>query len=61
MHQRNLFERVLEQTLFKSRWLLAPFYLGLVVSLLLLLAAFVSELLHAIPAALNLQQSIPST
>ena len=54
MHQRNLFERVLEQTLFKSRWLLAPFYLGLVVSLLLLLAAFVSELLHAIPAAFNL-------
>jgi uncharacterized protein (TIGR00645 family) len=54
MHQRNLLERVLEQTLFKSRWLLAPFYLGLVVSLLLLLAAFVSELLHAIPAAFNL-------
>lgn len=54
MHQRNLLERALEQTLFKSRWLLAPFYLGLVVSLLLLLAAFVSELLHAIPAAFSL-------
>ena len=49
MHQRNLIERVLEQTLFKSRWLLAPFYLGLVVSLLMLLAAFVAELLHAFP------------
>jgi len=54
MHQRNLVERVLEQTMFKSRWLLAPFYLGLVVSLLLLLAAFIAELLHAIPAGLNL-------
>ncbi len=54
MHQRNLLERVLEQILFKSRWLLAPFYLGLVVSLLLLLAAFVAELLHAIPMAFNL-------
>ena len=54
MHQRNLVERVLEQTLFKSRWLLAPFYLGLVVSLLLLLAAFIAELLHAIPSGLNL-------
>ena len=59
MHQRNLFERVLEQTLFKSRWLLAPFYLGLVVSLLLLLAAFMSELLHAIPVAFNLADLDP--
>ena len=59
MHQRNLFETVLEQTLFKSRWLLAPFYLGLAVSLLLLLAAFVSELLHAIPQAMDLQHVDP--
>ncbi len=51
MHQRNLLERVLEQALFKSRWLLAPFYLGLAVSLLLLLAAFVAELIHAFPAS----------
>ena len=49
MHQRNLFETVLEQTLFKSRWLLAPFYLGMVASLVMLLAAFVAELIHAFP------------
>ena len=54
MHDRNKVEAVLEQLLFKSRWLLAPFYLGLVVSLLLLLVAFIAELLHAIPAAFNL-------
>ena len=59
MHQRNLFERVLEQTLFKSRWLLAPFYLGLVVSLLLLLSAFIGELLHAIPSGLSLSAVDP--
>ena len=34
MHNRNIIETVLEQTLFKSRWLLAPFYLGLVLSLI---------------------------
>jgi len=54
MHQRNLFETVLEQTLFKSRWLLAPFYLGLVASLAMLLAAFAGELFHALPEAFNL-------
>ena len=59
MRPRNLAERVLEQTLFQSRWLLAPFYLGLVLSLLLLLAAFVSELLHAIPEAMDLANVNP--
>ncbi|HEY0267385.1 MAG TPA: TIGR00645 family protein [Rhizomicrobium sp.] len=49
MHDRNKFENVLEQLLFKSRWLLAPFYLGLVVSLALLLVAFLGELLHLVP------------
>ena len=33
-------ERVLESVLFNSRWLMAPFYLGLVVSLALLLHKF---------------------
>src|SRR3954464_2862172 len=59
MHQRNLFETVLEQTLFKSRWLLAPFYLGMVVSLAMLLAAFVAELLQALPNAMRLHETDP--
>ncbi|HJT44460.1 MAG TPA: TIGR00645 family protein [Rhizomicrobium sp.] len=59
MHQRNMVEKILEQTLFKSRWLLAPFYLGMVVSLLMLLSAFVAEMLHAIPMAFNLESVDP--
>ena len=37
-------ERWLEATLFASRWLMAPFYLGLVFSLAVLLYVFVIEL-----------------
>src|SRR6201989_2504810 len=59
MHQRNLLETVLEQTLFKSRWLLAPFYLGLAVSLAMLLAAFVAELLHALPNVMRVHELDP--
>jgi uncharacterized protein (TIGR00645 family) len=46
MHHRNPAERLLEALLFHSRWLLAPFYLGLVVSLVMLLSAFIGELWH---------------
>jgi uncharacterized protein (TIGR00645 family) len=59
MHQRNLIETVLEQTLFKSRWLLAPFYLGMVASLVMLLAAFVAELIHYFPLAMDLSHVDP--
>ena len=59
MHQRNVLETVLEQTLFKSRWLLAPFYLGMVISLVMLLMAFIAELLHALPNAMRLHEADP--
>jgi len=39
-------ERVLERFLFASRWLLAPFYVGLVVCLAILLFKAAQELLH---------------
>lgn len=39
-------EHVLELTIFNSRWLLAPFFLGLVIGIILLLVKFCQELLH---------------
>lgn len=39
------YELLLESMLFQSRWLLAPFYLGLVVALFLLLVHFVFQLI----------------
>ena len=36
----------MESTIFKSRWLLAPFYLGLVFSIVLLFVKFAQELYH---------------
>jgi uncharacterized protein (TIGR00645 family) len=39
-------EHGLEQTLFASRWLLAPFFVGLALSILILLFKFVKELVH---------------
>lgn len=41
-------ETVLEQVIFRSRWLLAPLYLGLVASLLLILWRFLMEFVHAL-------------
>jgi uncharacterized protein (TIGR00645 family) len=43
---RETIESVLEKTLFASRWLLAPFYLGLAISIGILLIKFVQELFH---------------
>ena len=42
----QLIEKYMEETIFKSRWLLAPFYLGLVASILLLFVKFVQEFWH---------------
>jgi len=54
MRARNMPERVLEGFLFGSRWILAPVYVGLVVSLLMLLVTFGQELFHALPRVLEL-------
>jgi len=53
MHQRNALEKILESLLFNSRWLLAPFYVGLVISLIMLLVAFVGDLVHLVPNLLH--------
>ena len=39
-------EHSLEKTIFNSRWMLAPFYLGLVLGIILLFIKFVQELWH---------------
>lgn len=44
-----MLERHLESTIFASRWLMAPFYLGLVVSLALLLVKFLQSLFELLP------------
>jgi len=46
-------ESGLEKLIFNSRWLLAPFYLGLVLALGLLLVKFFKEFLHFAPLVFN--------
>jgi uncharacterized protein (TIGR00645 family) len=50
-------EGLFETLLFNSRWLMAPFYLGLVVSLAVLLYRFGFELLHFILHASSAKES----
>jgi uncharacterized protein (TIGR00645 family) len=54
---REMIESVLEKTLFASRWLLAPFYLGLAVSIGILLIKFMQELFHLAQHALVASES----
>jgi len=46
-------ERFLERSLFASRWLMAPMYVGLVIALLALVVIFVQELVHVVPVILS--------
>ena len=41
-----MIENFLEAVIFRSRWLLAPFFIGLVFSILFLLIKFLEELFH---------------
>ncbi|MEP9375497.1 TIGR00645 family protein [Aquabacter sp. CN5-332] len=50
-------EKLIEQVLFRSRWLMAPFYLGLVIALLVLLFKFGHELLHFVTHAVGASES----
>lgn len=51
-----MIERRFEQVIFASRWLLAPFYLGLVIALGLLLIKFLQEVLHIAPHVLDMAE-----
>ena len=54
MPHRNIAERTLEHGLFASRWLMAPMYLGLVVTLAMLVVMFLRELVYYIPQVMTL-------
>lgn len=49
MSDKKSIEARLEYLMFQSRWLLAPLYLGLVASIVLLLVKFVKELIGLVP------------
>ena len=52
-----MFERVTENLLYASRWILAPIYLGLSLGLVLLGIKFFEEVLHAMPSVLVLKET----
>jgi uncharacterized protein (TIGR00645 family) len=47
------FENFIEKIIFQSRWLMAPFYLGLTLALVLLMITFLRELAHEIPSVIS--------
>lgn len=50
-------ERLIETAIFASRWILAPFYLGLALSLFVLLIKFMFELVHIAQIAFTATES----
>jgi len=53
----NRIESFLENFIFFSRWLMAPFYVGLVVSLAMLMVKFLQELFHIAPNVFDMHDS----
>ena len=50
-------ESALERALFASRWLMAPFYIGLVLALAVLLGIFVREVIEQAPKLMAMDES----
>ncbi len=50
-------ERAFESALFASRWLMVPFYIGLVLALIGLMATFLEEIFHALPGLLSMSET----
>jgi len=50
-------EKLIEKTLFASRWLLTPIYLGLSLSLVLLTIKFFQELIHTFSTVISMNES----
>jgi len=53
-HPMKSFENLLETLIFNSRWLLAPFYFGLVIGIALVLIKFGQEFIHIVWPFANL-------
>jgi uncharacterized protein (TIGR00645 family) len=53
MQERNQLEHALEVVIFQSRWIMAPFYIGLVGALLILMVKFALSFLHMLPNILE--------
>lgn len=53
--KKPILEEWLERGLFASRWLMAPFYVGLVVCLAALIVVFFQELAHELPHLLSMK------
>lgn len=49
-------ERFLELAIFRSRWILAPVYLGLAAALAILTVKFIQELAHIVPQVLAMPE-----
>ena len=49
----EMLQKALAGTLFASRWLLAPFYLGIVLGVVILLTKFLQELWHLMLSAFS--------
>ncbi len=47
-------ERSIEYGIFASRWIMAPFFVGLILALAVLLFKFVQELWHVVPQVLSI-------
>jgi uncharacterized protein (TIGR00645 family) len=57
MSKARAIERILERSLFASRWLMAPFYVGLVVALMVLLVVFVHDIIIELPEVATLDEA----
>jgi uncharacterized protein (TIGR00645 family) len=51
-----MIETVVEKILVASRWIMAPFYLGLVVTLIVIFLKFIHEIVHFAGAALTMTE-----
>jgi uncharacterized protein (TIGR00645 family) len=52
-----MIEKRLERLIFASRWIMAPFYLGLILALIALLLKFLQELWHLVPQVFAMEES----